>query len=389
MLGKIPVAGYPTSFLDIFESILHREYSQDDFNKALKVFLSSRYLFLCSSGLGSLYLILKAIKNTSNKKEIVLPAYTTPSLILPIRKLKLKPVLCDISLDDFNLDTEALANSLSCTPLCVIYVYLFGIVSAGVEYLKRSFSDIFVIEDCAQAFGSRLQGRTVGNFGDASIFSFARGKNLSTYVGGCITTNNDKLAKDIGIEIKNLKEDNLLFKLLIRFELLILSFAIRPYFYGLFYPLIYIFKDKVPHKDFKLRKYTDVQASVGLSFLKRIEEFNKIRYDNGMKLIEGLRDIEYIILPKISSEAEPAFNRFPIVFKDARMRERVRQKLNKIGIEATGMYIRPIHHIYDLGYKKDEFPHAVYLAQRLLTLPVHPLVNQDTIDRMIDILRSL
>ena len=57
--------------------------------------------------------------------------------------------------------------------------------------------------------------------------------------------------------------------------------------------------------------------------------------------------------------------------------------LLKAGIDTSRMYLKPVHRIFDLGFKQDDFPNATYLAERLLTLPTHPLVREEDLSNII------
>ncbi len=120
-----------------------------------------------------------------------------------------------------------------------------------------------------------------------------------------------------------------------------------------------------------------------MSLFKRFDKSCKDRYENAMAIINGLRNTEGIILPEIHDNIIPAFNRLPLVFKDLKSREKVEVNLWKAGIETSRMYFKPLHHIFDLGYKKDDFPHATYFAEHMLTLPIHPLLTDTDLNKII------
>ncbi|MDO8969930.1 MAG: DegT/DnrJ/EryC1/StrS family aminotransferase, partial [Saprospiraceae bacterium] len=102
----------------------------------------------------------------------------------------------------------------------------------------------------------------------------------------------------------------------------------------------------------------------------------------------GLKQAPQIMVPQISSDTCPAFNRLPVVFRDIKKRDRVEKKLWQAGIETSRMYLKPLHHMFDLGYTWGNFPNAVYLAGHLLTLPTHPLLRKADVGAMISIIRE-
>lgn len=390
MLKKIAIVGCPVKVKDSsfgFLSLFKRTY-QTELSNAISELLNSKYVSFTNSGTSSFYTVLKILKEGQDKKEVILPAYTASSLIIAIQKAGLKPLLCDISLDDFNMDANLLSGIVSENTLCILCVHMFGIVNKELRRLKERFSDIFIVEDCAQSLGSKINGVFVGNSADVSFFSFNRGKNLPTYGGGCIATNSQRISEKIIEEGKKIKELAIGQRILIPLKILGLSLAVRPLIYGLGYPFISKFKDVAPPTNFEVKKYTGFQAAVALSLLKRTEEFSKKRYTNGVKLIEGLKDTEGIALPEISENTQPAFNRLPILFKDLKKRQRVEKALSKAGVDTSRMYCKPVHHIFDLGYKEKDFPVANYFAERLLTLPVHPLLTDIQLVRIIETIKN-
>jgi dTDP-4-amino-4,6-dideoxygalactose transaminase len=385
-IKKIPIAATPIGLRDLLSG---RGYGPGDFQKALKETLGVKYCFLLNSGLAAFYLILKALSRADNRKGVLLPAYTALDLVLPIKKLGLKVELCDISLDTFNLDPDLLAKAISKDTLCVLGVHLFGIPCEINRLLGLAREkNIFLVEDAAQAQGTFINAKAAGLFGDLGFFSLNRGKNLPTYSGGCIITESQDLGNIISGEIDRLSMANDFQGLSSFVKLAALSLVTRPFFYGLLYPFISPFKRKEVSGDFCIGRYSDFQAGVGIALLRRLAEFSSQRYQNGMFLINALKDAEGVIIPRIPENTQPAFNRFPVVFEDLQKREKVERELAGLGIESSRMYLRPLHHIFELGYKKEDFPKASYLAGHLLTLPAHPLVGQENLARIANAIKS-
>jgi perosamine synthetase len=390
MLKKVPQAGTRISFADLrkgAEAIFFN--AKDDFAGELAAYLPSEKAILVGSGSAAFYLILEALKEFSSKKEVVLPAYTAPTVLLPVLKAGLEPVLCDITLRDFNIDLDLLPGVVTQDTLCVVATHLFGIPVSGMAGLKNRYPGIYIIEDCAQSMGTKIVNKNTGKFGDIAFSSFNRGKNLSTYGGGGIFTENIELAEAVKKKAKDLPEQGICFALSLLMKQALLSWAIKPWAYGALYPFISYFKDNRVHEDFSLEKFTSVQSGMGLALLKNIESFSETRNRNGIKILEGLKDIQAFILPSPPCGTRPAFNRLPVLCKDLALRERLEKKLFRKGFDTSRMYERPLHHIFELGYKKEEFPNATYLAEHLITVPVHPLVRDKDTERLIKAVLSV
>lgn len=389
MFRKVPLIGHPIGLGDLFSALCQRD-PQAAFLEELKDILPLKHLFLTNTGIAAFYLILLSLKKISKKREVILPCYTAPSLVVAVQKAGLKPILCDISLKDFNADSGDALRRVTPDTLCVTAVHMFGIPWLGAADLKSGLAPgTFVIEDCAQALGSKIDGKHVGASGDFSFYSFNRGKNLPTYEGGCMATNSQALALELESAMKMLPKPDFASRLGLAFKLAALSFAFRPYIYGPLYFLISRFKDNTVPEDFRVLQGAPFEAGVGRALLRKSGVSFEKRLQNGLRLISALKGIAGILVPEISGRSTPVFNRLPVVFDDRLKLDRAILSLEKNGIETSRLYLKPLHHIFELGYRKEDFPNAVRLAQGLLTLPVHPLVTDADIATMIRVIREV
>lgn len=381
MIKRYPIVSSPISLLEIFKN--------DDaiLEETFKNKIKAESIYFLNSATSSLYLVLETLKEFSDKDEVIVPAYSASSIIFAIKKARLKPKLCDISLEDFNFDENHFFNLISPKTLCAVLVYLFGIVSLRIFDFKKSNLNFYIIEDCAQAFGSKIDDRFVGTYFDFGIFSFNRGKNTPTYGGGAISVNDRNLSLSIKKNISKIlleKESNL--ESLIK--IIILYLSTNPYLYGFFYPIIFKFKQNSYNKNFKIASYNTFKKKLLLYFLKNLEKLSKIRYENAKFLLENLKQNQSIILPQIHKNSYPAFNRFPIVFKDLKALSRVEKVLNNFGFETSRMYNEPLHWTFDLGYKRQDFPNANFLSSNLLTVPIHPNLKKKDLEMMVDLIKN-
>lgn len=383
-MQKLPMSALP---IDLAKVLSIKPADRKELAVALAAYTGAKHIYLAGSGVLGFYKILKVLKRPNKKNEVILPAFTAGSLIVAIRKAGLKPVLCDISMNDFNMDITAAGRLVGKDTLAVLGVHMFGIVNMAFDGMKSAFPDIYMIEDCAQAMGSRGCGKSVGSMGDVSFFSFNKGKNMPLVKGGFVATNDPSLGKAIECEISGGKYQTS--QVSLRIKMAILALLADPFAYGLFYGMLDAWRDKKPPMDIEEASFTDIQAGFGLELLKMLEGLSEKRYMNGMKLLRGLEGAEGLILPRISADTRPAFNRLPIVFKDIRHREAIAKELWRSGIETGSLYPEPLHHMFRLGYARDEFPNASYVASHLWTFPVHPMVTEEDIDRMTGIIRRV
>jgi len=123
---------------------------------------------------------------------------------------------------------------------------MFGLFSCGIEEYKKYLPGIFLIEDCAQSFGTSFAQKPVGSFGDASFFSFNRGKNLTVYNGGCLLLDDKKLSAAIIKDYQAIDEVGFIPGFQAFLKLLALSIVVKPGIYGLSRGLLERFRDNVP-----------------------------------------------------------------------------------------------------------------------------------------------
>ncbi len=387
-----PSAGTPISFSDIahgFISSFHQPVAA--FESAIKAYTNKRYCYFTNSGTTSFFIILRALRNITQKTEVILPAYTAPSLILPIKKAGLKPILCDISLNTFTMDVNAIHACMNKNTLCIVPVHMFGL-PIDMETIMgiAQQNSLFVVEDAASSLGTTIHKHPTGTFGDIGFYSFNRGKNLSTFSGGCIVTDREELSEAIQKEYDLLSKPGLIQQVKIAAKLIALALAVRPLFYTIFHDLISKLKYTTLHTDFDSFMYTEFQAAIGHVLFRRATKIFNKRYDHGIFLHDMLKDLKGIRIPEWPPYAIPIFNQFPILFDDKKTREFFLKKINDTGIESTILYPDPIHRIYDIGYDldKDPFPNATSLSKRLLLIPTHPIMDIEKLSIIINIIKE-
>jgi perosamine synthetase len=384
----IPSVGTPVGSQDILNGLLSKN-ALGKFARTIAQHMERKHALLANSGTTAFFLILKALQRLSGKKVVILPAYTAPSLVLPIKKAGLVPRLCDIDLKTFNMNLKALPTIVNDDTMAVTIVHMFGLPQwfESPQQEKELCKSSFIIEDLASAHGSTLYGRRVGSFGDVSFVSFNRGKNFSTLSGGAVGTDREDIYKLVMEEGKKyLREPAFMAKLGIVLKAIALSLAVRPWFYTMFRNFIAQFKYQGLHYDFSIHAYTRFQAGMGASAFKKARFIFERRFENGLYLHRALSGINGVTIPAIPDGSLPVFNQFPLLVDDPSKRDVIFRALLLSGIEATILYPQPIHEIYDLGYnhKNDPFPNATYLSRRIILIPIHPFVQKRHLRKAVD-----
>ena len=165
----------------------------ESFEKKFSNFVGSKYCVTVGNGTDALEIAVRSLK-LKKGSEIIVPVNTWISTAEAVVNNGFKLVFCDINLSDYTICTEDLKKKITSKTRAVIPVHLYGNPSNMKVLKKICKKKIYVIEDCAQAHGSKIGNKHVGTFGDIGTFSFFPGKNLGAFGdGGAIVTNSKKI----------------------------------------------------------------------------------------------------------------------------------------------------------------------------------------------------
>lgn len=363
------------------------------FERAFAAYTGCSHAIATGSGTTAFYLCLAALARMKpGRDEVILPAYSVPTVIHAVRLAGLRPVYCDVERETFNMDPASMSSVVTERTLAIVPFHMFGFPCALDRAMELGRErDIFVIEDACQALGARFGGKMAGSIGDVGFFSLCKGKILSTFRGGVVTTDDPRIQEDIRELSRLLPPPDVRFRLFQPIIMAVFSFSMRPWFYGAFYPLIARFKSTTLHESFHPSRLTRYGAAAAGAQLFSLDQWVEKRRRLGKAMLEGLAGDDGLILPRIIRGAEPSFNHMPIVFRDLGRMEEVRKRLWKAGIDTARMYECPVHHIYrELGYPldPDPFPGAAYIAPRLVTIPSHPYLADGDAARIVETVLS-
>ena len=367
--------------------------SIERFERRFAQYIGTGHAVAAGSGTAAFYLLLTAMARLRpGRDEVILPAYSVPTLIHAVRLAGIRPVYCDVETDTFNMDPVSMEAMVTGRTLAIVPFHNFGFpgtLDRAMEIGRER--GIYVIEDACQALGAKLRGKRAGTLGNAGFFSLCKGKIISTFRGGIAVTGDERLAGELRVLEPELPPQGAVFRYIQPPLMAALSLAMRPWFYGTFFPLVSRFKSTTVHESFQPARFTSYGAELGTVLLGELDRWTTARQGIGHALMNGLRGEEGIILPRIIEGAEPSFNHVPVVFHDIRRLEETQRRLWTRGIDTARMYERPVHRIYpDLGYPEspEPFPGATYIAPRLLTLPSHPYLTPSDVDIIIETVRG-
>lgn len=285
----------------------------DKFEKGLRDFFGVKYALTCNSGSSANLIAVSSLKSILLKEraledgdEIITVAAGFPTTVNPILQNNLIPVFVDVELKTYNVDIKEIEKAISEKTRAIILAHTLG-NPFNVNKVKEICEkyNLWLIEDCCDAFGSTYNGKKTGSFGDIATLSFYPAHHITMGEGGAVLTNNSILKK----AMESIRDwgrdcfcppghDNTCNK---RFSQKLGDL-----------PEGYDHKYTYSHLGYNL-KITDMQASCGFSQLKKVNMFIEKRKENFIKIKDKLQKFEkYFILPKAQEYSEPSWFGFLI-----------------------------------------------------------------------------
>lgn len=367
----LPPAAAPLHWKDLCEGVIALFSSERRIRaveKEIRQFFCVEDVFLVSSGTSALIVTLKALKALSPRPEVVIPAYTCPSVAAAAIEAGLQPVLCDVEPATLDYDARLLERTINAQTLCVVAHHLFGVPSnvARIRRLCRQH-DAFVVEDAAQAMGVSVGGRWVGTLGDAGIFSFGRGKNITCGSGGAIVTSSGRIAGAIAREYRQLPSPTLSEDLETLLQLTLMAVFVRPHLYWVPAGLPFLkLGETVYPTEVRPRQIGGAAAGVLRNWTRRLNRANRIRSTNAACFVQSLA-----LRPPAGSRHP--YLRLPLVMAHAAAKRDLCRRSRRKGLGVSAAYPMAVNEIPEIRplFAGATFPGAQRLAQRLVTLPTH------------------
>ncbi|OKI61980.1 lipopolysaccharide biosynthesis protein RfbH [Streptomyces sp. MJM1172] len=232
--------------------------------------------------------------------EVITVAAGFPTTVNPILQNGLVPVFVDVDLTTYNATADRVAAAIGPRTRAIVIAHALGNPFPVTEIAQLAEEhDLFLIEDNCDAVGSRYDGKLTGSFGDMTTVSFYPAHHLTMGEGGCVLTSNLALARvveslrDWGRDCWCEPGEN--DKCLKRFDYQMGSLPAG-------YDHKYIFS----HVGYNL-KATDIQASLGLTQLARLDEFIDARKRNWRRLRDGLEGVPGLLLPEAAPRSDPSW----------------------------------------------------------------------------------
>lgn len=320
--------------------------------------------------------------------EMITVATGFPTTLNPAIQNGLVPVFVDVEIPTYNIDVQYLEEALSPRTKVIMVAHTLGNpfnLAAVTEFAKRH--NLWLIEDCCDAVGSKYDGRYVGTFGDYATTSFYPAHHITMGEGGAVLTNRPILKtlaesfRDWGRDCYcEPGKDNTCGK---RFEWQLGDL-----------PEGYDHKYTYSHIGYNL-KVTDMQAAVGVSQLKKLPGFIEARKVNYRELYDGLRDVqEFLILPEATPNSEPSWFGFPIAVREGApfTRDELVQKLEGAKIATRLLFAGNL--IRQPAYKDIErrvigdLKNADFVMNNVLWIGLYPGIDEARRGYILDVIHD-
>ena len=334
-----------------------------ELEKQLSAFCGAEYTLSCSNGTDALTLVLMA-KNVGPGDAVLCPSFTFAATAEVVALRGATPIFLDIESDSFNIDpaqidagvAEAKARGLN--PVGIIPVYLFGLPPdyARIHPLAEKHG-LWVMGDAAQGFGSEIDGVRAGNLTYVTTTSFFPAKPLGCYGDGGAVFTNDKALYDTMCSIRvhgkgSDKYDNVRVGLNARLDTLQAAILIEK---------LAIFADEIKERQRVANRYS-----------------------------AGLRGV--LKPPEVPANMLSAWAQYTLVATSEAQRTQIMERLKDAGVPTMIYYPKPLHQ--QTAYRMHPtatggaLPVCEDLANRVFSLPMHPYLDDATIDYIVAAVRA-
>jgi perosamine synthetase len=341
---------------------------ENEFNK----FIGSKYSVSASSWTAAAHLSLEAIGIKAGD-EVIIPSITFTATAEIICYFNAKPVIVDVQPETFNIDPQKIEEAITDKTKAIIPVHYGGqpcdmdeIMAIAKKY------NLKVIEDAAHSLPAYYKNKIIGTIGDVTCFSFYATKTLATGEGGMLCTDDEKIAERCSImRLHGISKDA--WK---RYS------AEGSWYYEVVAP------------GYKYN-FTDLQAALGLSQLKKINiMLNMRKYVNDF-YNEHLKDEPLISLYEIKKDRQSAYHLYPLQIHFESLvinRSQFIDKLKEKGIGASVHFIPLYRHPYyreNFKLNFEDYPVSEQIYPRLISLPIWPGMTDGQLEYIVKSIKNI
>lgn len=332
----------------------------EDFEKRIAKFLGVKYALAFNSGTSAIHAMLLAVG--IENKEVIVPSFTFIATVNPVLLAGGIPIFTETETETYGLDIKDIEHRINPETKAIMAFHYGGFPSRDIKKLRilANKKKILLLEDACQSLGASINGKKVGTFGDVACFSLCQSKIISTGEGGLLVTDNERIYN----KAKLLRSHG-------RVELATDYFSTTK-------------ESHYIRAGYNFRM-PSMNAALGISQLKKINFLANRRRKLAYQLSQALKPIKQI---KTMQEAKGHFSvyqMFTIELPSQEIRDKLQKHLEKKGIMSK-VYFNPIHlmKIYqERDNERGDLPATEALAQKVLTIPLYPSMNDFELNYLI------
>lgn len=315
-------------------------------------FVPGRPSVAVNSGTAGLHLGLLAA-GVGAGDEVIVPSFTFAATGNSVALTGATPVFVDIEPDTFSLDPEAVAAAITPKTKGILPVHLYGHPARMRELEALAAArGVALYEDAAQAHGAALDGRPVGSFGEFAMFSLYPTKNMTSGEGGMVTAANEEIARRLRL-LRNQGMER-------QYENEIIGFNAR---------------------------MTDIHAAIGRVQLTKVDAWTAQRQANAAFLDANLQGV---VTPPVAEGAVHVYHQYTIRVPEDRDGFVAALKAEH-NVGAGVYYPIPNHRLPSLAPFAPglDLPETERAAREVASLPVHPSLSQDDLERIVTAVNTI
>ena len=342
-----------------------------EFENSVAKYVGTKYAVAVSNGTAALHMACYAA-GISEGDEVLVPAITFAASSNCVLYCGGKPVFIDIDPKSYNIDINKIKEKITSKTKAIIPVDFAG-QSVDMDLILKIAEEynLIVIEDAAHALGSEYKNEKVGSKAHMTEFSFHPVKPITTGEGGVVVTNS-----------KELYEKMILFRshgITRNSELMTENQG--PWYYEQI-DLGYNYR------------LTDIQSALGLSQIKKLDDFILKRREIVNKYNEAFKDLKEIVTPFENEYSKSGHHIYVLLLNLDKLkcgRKEIFEALQAENIGVNVHYLPVYLHPYykKLGYKKGECPVAEDIYNRMITIPLFPSMSDKDIKDVIEAVKKV
>ena len=331
----------------------------DEFEERLESYLDVEHALVVNSGTTALVSVLQGA-GIGEGDEVIVPSFTFIATANAVRLVGATPVMADIERETYGLDPDSVADAVTDDTAAIMPVHVYG-QSFDADALRAvaEANDVLLIEDAAAALGATHGDEMAGTLGDAAIFSFCQNKIVATGEGGAVVTDDDDIARAVELYRSHGRASSDYFQSAESGEYTSLGTNYR---------------------------MPDIVAALGCAQMEKVETLIEGRRRAADALTDGIAGIDGLE-PPTEAYGRHVYQLYTVTLDPSLDRARLIDDLDERGV-ASKVYWDPIHRSEQYDHRPGAFPVTEDVAARVLSLPIHPELSPESVERILTALEA-